>query len=92
LHGHRVGLCFRRLAQAELCRRLPAIVHGYRRFRGLAPTFSRGSAGPSTNFSAWPVRKEAALTVGVADVYAAIAGGSKGYWQLAKMLPNVLRG
>ena len=67
-------------------------VHGYRRFRGLAPTFSRGSAGPSTNFSAWPVRKEAALTLGVADMYAAIAGGSKGYWQLAKMLPNVLRG
>ena len=37
-------------------------------------------------------RKGAALTLGVADMYAAIAGGSKGYWQLAKMLPNVLRG
>ena len=65
-------------------------VHGYRRFRGLAPTFSRGSAGPSTNFSAWPVRKGAALTLGVADMYAAIAGGAKGYWQLAKMLLDVL--
>jgi len=36
--------------------------------------------------------KGAALTHGVADMYAAIAGGSKGYWQLAKMLPNVLGG
>jgi aldehyde dehydrogenase (NAD(P)+) len=37
-------------------------------------------------------RKGAALTLGVADMYAAIAGGSKGYWQLAKMLPNVFGG
>jgi len=37
-------------------------------------------------------RKGAALTLGVADMYAAIAGGSKGYWQLAKMLPDVFGG
>ncbi len=36
--------------------------------------------------------KRAKLARGVADMYAAIAGGSKGRWQLAKMLPDVLGG
>lgn len=36
--------------------------------------------------------KRARLARGVADMYAAIAGGSKGLWQLAKMLPDVLGG
>ena len=36
--------------------------------------------------------KRAKLAEGVADMYGAIAGGSKGLWQLAKMLPDVLGG
>lgn len=36
--------------------------------------------------------KRARLAEGVADMYGAIAGGSKGLWQLAKMLPDVLGG
>ena len=36
--------------------------------------------------------KRARLARGVADLYGAVACGSKGYWQLAKMLPDVLGG
>ncbi len=47
----------------------------------------------------WPMppwfpwhRRGTELTAGVAAMYGAIAGGSKGYWQLARMLPDVFRG
>lgn len=47
----------------------------------------------------WPMppwfpwhRRGTELTAGVAGMYGAIAGGSKGYWQLATMLPDVFRG